>query len=141
MLFRSKLEKATALWQALGCLVTPMSADAHDAAFAAVSHLPHMLAFAIINGIASQKDSCSDFLSLAGPGFRDFSRIAASNPQIWRDVLIANREELLAQLHHFRHALSKLEHAITNSQGDELERLINQASHLRASWRINAPTK
>ncbi|MGP1517763.1 MAG: prephenate dehydrogenase [Ottowia sp.] len=137
----AKLEKATALWQALGCLVTPMSADAHDAAFAAVSHLPHMLAFAIINGIASQKDSCSDFLSLAGPGFRDFSRIAASNPQIWRDVLIANREELLAQLHHFRHALSKLEHAITNSQGDELERLINQASHLRASWRINAPTK
>ena len=118
-----------------------MSADAHDAAFAAVSHLPHMLAFAMMNGIASQQEQAAVFLSLAGPGFRDFSRIAASDPQVWRDVLIANREELIAQLHHFQHALAKLEHAVTNSQADDLERLINQASHMRASWRMNSLAK
>ena len=76
-----------------------MSAEAHDAAFAAVSHLPHMLAFAMMNGIASQQEQAAVFLSLASPGFHDFSRIAASDPQVWRDVLIANREELIAQLH------------------------------------------
>ena len=118
-----------------------MSAEAHDAAFAAVSHLPHMLAFAMMNGIASQQEQAAVFLSLAGPGFRDFSRIAASDPQVWRDVLIANREELIAQLHHFQHALAKLEHAVTNSQADDLERLINQASHMRASWRMNSLAK
>lgn len=137
----AKLEKATEMWQALGCSVSQMSAEAHDAAFAAVSHLPHMLAFAMMNGITSQQEQAAVFLSLAGPGFRDFSRIAASDPQVWRDVLIANREELIAQLHHFQHALAKLEHAVTNSQADDLERLINQASHMRASWRMNSLAK
>ena len=136
-----KLELAEQMWQALGCKVMQMSAEAHDAAFAAVSHLPHMLAFAMMNGIASQQEQTELFLSLAGPGFRDFSRIAASDPQVWRDVLIANREELIAQLHHFQHALARLEHAVTNSQADDLERLINQASHMRARWPINSLAK
>ena len=73
-----------------------MAPEAHDAAFAAVSHLPHLIAFALINGIAAQP-SGEDFLALAGPGFRDFTRIAASEPKMWRDILLANRHELLEQ--------------------------------------------
>ncbi|HEY1229177.1 MAG TPA: prephenate dehydrogenase/arogenate dehydrogenase family protein, partial [Ramlibacter sp.] len=75
----SHLNKAKEVWEALGCHVQQMSPEAHDAAFAAVSHLPHLIAFALVNGIAAQPHG-QDFLSLAGPGLRDFTRIAASDP-------------------------------------------------------------
>ena len=73
-----QLQKAVAVWTALGCNVLQMSPQAHDAAYAAVSHLPHLLAFALINSVAGQAQGM-DYLSLAGPGFRDFTRIAASD--------------------------------------------------------------
>jgi prephenate dehydrogenase len=130
----AKVEQAAALWRALGCEVSQMSPESHDAAFAAVSHMPHLIAFALMNGIMGQPEG-QEFLSLAGPGFRDFSRIAASDPQLWRDVLIANREELSRQTQHFRRALDEMEHLIAQGQADELERLINRASHARANWR------
>ncbi len=133
----AKLDQAKAVWQALGSEVVSMSPESHDAAFAAVSHLPHLIAFALMNGILAQPEG-QDFLSLAGPGFRDFSRIAASDPQMWRDVLIANREELARQTAHFQQALAELEQLIANGQTDELERLINRASHARAHWRLSA---
>ena len=75
-----------------------MTPENHDAAFAAVSHLPHLLAFAYFSAVANQPAG-RDFLSLAGPGFRDFTRIAASDPTVWRDILMANREEVLKQSH------------------------------------------
>ena len=78
-----------------------------------------------------------EYLSLAGPGFRDFSRIAASDPQMWRDVLIANREELARQTGLFQQALDDLQRLIANGQADDLERLINRASHARANWRVS----
>ncbi|MDP1684687.1 prephenate dehydrogenase/arogenate dehydrogenase family protein, partial [Hydrogenophaga sp.] len=87
----AQLEKAHKVWTALGCHVKQMSPEAHDAAYAAVSHLPHLVAFALMNGIHSQPQA-DDFLSLAGPGFRDFTRIAASDPVVWRDILMSNRE-------------------------------------------------
>lgn len=136
----AKIDQAMSVWRALGCDVVTMSPEAHDAAFAAVSHLPHMLAFALMNSILAQPDG-SAYLSLAGPGFRDFSRIAASDPQMWRDVLIANREELGAQVQHFQHALAELQQAIANGQTDALERLINRASHARANWRASAGSR
>ncbi|RYY84861.1 MAG: prephenate dehydrogenase/arogenate dehydrogenase family protein, partial [Comamonadaceae bacterium] len=85
---RSNLQRASRTWTALGGDVIQMTPEAHDGAFAAVSHLPHLLAFAFINGIAGQADG-KRFLALAGPGFRDFSRIAASDPAVWRDILLA----------------------------------------------------
>ena len=88
-----------------------------------------------MNSIAAQPDGAT-FMSLAGPGFRDFSRIAASDPQVWRDVLIANREEVGAQIEHFQQALTALRQLIDSGQSDELERLINRASHARAHWRL-----
>lgn len=133
----AQLEKATQLWTALGCNVKQMAPEAHDAAYAAVSHLPHMVSFALMNAIQGQTDG-ADFLSLAGPGFRDFTRIAASDPAMWRDVLMSNREELLAQSRHFQRALHALETAINASNPDALEALIEQASSARARWRMTA---
>ncbi len=134
--FTVQLQKAADVWTALGCHVLQMSPQAHDAAYAAVSHLPHLIAFALMNGITGQ-DHGKDYLSLAGPGFRDFTRIAASDPQVWRDILIANREELLAQSKIFQQTLQSLEQLISSSRGDVLEVLLAQASETRANWRIS----
>ncbi|MDP2015760.1 prephenate dehydrogenase/arogenate dehydrogenase family protein [Hydrogenophaga sp.] len=133
----AQLDKAHKVWTALGCHVKQMSPEAHDAAYAAVSHLPHLVAFALMNGIQSQQQA-ADFLSLAGPGFRDFTRIAASDPAVWRDILMSNREELLAQSRFFQRALHALETAINADNPDALETLIDQASSARAHWRMTA---
>ncbi|CAN5127221.1 prephenate dehydrogenase/arogenate dehydrogenase family protein [soil metagenome] len=135
--FTVQLQKATAVWTTLGCHVVKMSPQAHDAAYAAVSHLPHLLAFAMINGIKSQAHG-KDYMALAGPGFRDFTRIAASDPQMWRDILMANREELLAQSKIFQQSLQSLEQLISSGNGDALESQIGQASETRANWRISS---
>jgi prephenate dehydrogenase len=132
-----QLNKAQAVWTALGCHVKQMSPEAHDAAYAAVSHLPHLIAFALMNAVKGQSQG-EEFLSLAGPGFRDFTRIAASEPSVWRDILMSNREELLAQSKHFQRALHTLEVAITTGNPDALEALIHQASNTRAHWRMTA---
>ena len=131
----AQLNKATEVWTALGSHVVKMSPESHDAAFAAVSHLPHLMAFALMSAISSQERG-SDFLSLAGPGFRDFTRIAASDPQIWRDILLANREELLAQSKLFQRTLQAMELMIESGNGDALEGMIELASDARAKWRM-----
>ncbi|MEO7547212.1 MAG: prephenate dehydrogenase/arogenate dehydrogenase family protein [Ramlibacter sp.] len=136
----AQLNKATELWEALGCSVLKMSPDAHDSAFASVSHLPHLVAFALINGIAGQAQG-KDYLALAGPGFRDFTRIAASDPKMWRDVLLANRNELLAQTKVFRDTLIAMEAIIERGDGEALEALIAQASQTRAHWRMGSGKK
>ncbi len=133
--FTVQLQKAVDVWTALGCNVIQMSPQSHDAAYAAVSHLPHLIAFALMNGIVGQSRG-KEYLSLAGPGFQDFSRIAASDPKMWRDVLIANREELLDQSKIFQQTLQSLEKLIASGDGDALENLIEQASETRANWRI-----
>ena len=131
----SQLQKAIDVWSALGCEVSTMTPEQHDAAFAAVSHLPHLLAFAVMNAIASQPEG-KDFLSLAGPGFRDFTRIAASDPKIWRDILLSNREELLRQSKILQRNLQALELMIETGNAEALEDLIAQASLARAQWGI-----
>lgn len=133
----AQLNKAVALWTAMGCSVRQMSPDAHDAAFAAVSHLPHLLAFALISSISSQ-DQGQDFLSLAGPGFRDFTRIAASDPKIWRDIMMTNRHELLAQADLFKRTLTTLESMIASGNADALEGVLKLASQARTRWHMTA---
>ena len=123
--------RATQLWTAIGAHVVHMTPHAHDAAFAAVSHLPHLIAFALMNGIANQPDGES-YLSMAGPGFRDFSRIAASDPLIWRDILLSNREELLAQSQLFQQQLAAIEKMIGEGNADALAQQIEQASSARS---------
>ncbi len=131
------VQLATDIWSAVGCQVLKMTPENHDAAFAAVSHLPHMLAFAYFNGMLTQPAG-REFLSLAGPGFRDFTRIAASDPTVWRDILISNREELLKQSQRFRRALDTFEHALKSGNIDALEDLIRQASTARAGWQMSS---
>ena len=93
-----------------------------------------------MNGITGQQNG-KDFLSLAGPGFRDFTRIAASDPKMWRDVLLANRQELLDQSQAFQRALQAMEHMITNNNGEALEESIASASRARAGWRMGPGKK
>ncbi|HEY0818986.1 MAG TPA: prephenate dehydrogenase/arogenate dehydrogenase family protein [Rhizobacter sp.] len=131
------VQKATDVWSAIGAQVLRMTPENHDAAFAAVSHLPHMLAFAFFNSVAKQPAG-RDFLSLAGPGFRDFTRIAASDPEVWRDILMSNREEILKQSMRFRHTLDALEHVIKTSNVEALEDLIRSASDARANWQMGS---
>lgn len=133
----AQLDKAQKVWSALGCHVKMMSPEAHDAAYAAVSHLPHVLAYSLMNAIKAQPQA-DDFLGLAGPGFRDFTRIAASDPAIWRDILLTNREELLAQTRHFQRALQAFEAAVQSGDPVALETLIENASQARATWRMTA---
>ncbi len=131
--YTTHISRADDLWRALGAEVLQMSPESHDAAFAAVSHLPHLIAFAYVNAVASQTDG-SDYLALAGPGFRDFSRIAASDPKVWRDILLSNREELLTQTRMFQRALATFEQLIDQGNGDALEGLIDLASNTRGGW-------
>ncbi len=131
-----QLKRAEELWHLLGCEVITMSPEAHDSAYAAVSHLPHLLAFAYMNAISSQPNG-ADFLKLAGPGFRDFTRIAASDPEMWRDVMLANRHELVAQYKNMRRALDSLMTMIDSENADALEAALLQASHTRSQWRMS----
>ncbi len=130
------LKQATAVWQALGCKVRQMTAADHDAAFAAVSHLPHLLAFAFMQSIASQQQSAA-FLDLAGPGFRDFTRLAAGDPTVGRAIFLANATEVLAQSQNFRSSLEALERAVLEGDSAAIETLISQASQLRSQWTLN----
>jgi prephenate dehydrogenase len=132
------VQKATDVWSAIGTQVLKMTPENHDAAFAAVSHLPHLLAFAYYSAVVNQPQG-KDYLSLAGPGFRDFTRIAASSPEMWRDILSANREEVLKQSQRFRHALDALEHVMREGNADALEDLIRGPAEGRAAWQMGAP--
>lgn len=129
------LRRAQEVWEALGCPVQQMAPESHDAAFAAVSHLPHLMAFALMHGITSQPRG-DDFLGLAGPGFRDFTRIAASDPKVWRDILLANRHELLEQARIYGDAMAHVLKLVEDGRADELETLIAGASQSRAQWRM-----
>jgi len=130
---RVQLQQAVDVWAALGCRVVKMTPETHDAAFAAVSHLPHLIAFALMNAISGQPLG-KDFLSLAGPGFRDFTRIAAADPVMWRDIMVSNREELLEQSRIFQRNLQALEVMISSGNGDALLEQFENASLTRANW-------
>jgi prephenate dehydrogenase len=132
-----RLQAAHEVWTAIGSHVSTMTPEAHDATFAAVSHLPHMLAFAAVNALMAQPQGAA-FLDMAGPGFRDFSRIAASDPAVWRDILSANHAEVLSQVAHFRTALDRFENALKQGDNAALEHLIQQASDIRSAWTLQA---
>jgi prephenate dehydrogenase len=135
-----QLQKAQALWEGLGCHVQQMSPESHDAAFAAVSHLPHLLAFALVHAIANQPQG-KEILSLGGPGFKDFTRIAASDPKMWRDVLLSNRHELVEQAKMFQRSLHNMLQLAEDGNGEKLEEMIAQASETRSHWRMGQKAK
>ena len=129
---------ASEVWVGLGSEVLCMSAQEHDQALAGISHLPHFIAFAAVNALNSQAHR-DTFWRLAGPGFRDFSRIAASSPAVWRDIFVSNPDELLVQLKAFQNALQDLELALKNKDASaDLKDLIEAASLARKTWSHSA---
>ena len=124
------LETVETLWQAVGARTYRMSAATHDAIFAAVSHMPHMLAYAYVHQIAEHPDG-QTYLDFAASGFRDFTRIAASDPTMWRDVFLNNREAVLEVLGRFSEDLAALQRAIRWGEGDTLYDLFDRARRMR----------
>ncbi|HLD09522.1 MAG TPA: prephenate dehydrogenase/arogenate dehydrogenase family protein, partial [Methylophilaceae bacterium] len=124
------LEAVRKLWESAGAHVCTMSASSHDGIFAAVSHLPHLLAFALVDEIASRPNAAQLFDFAAG-GFRDFTRIAGSSPEMWRDISLANRESLLSEISAYQDELVKLKSLLENHDGAGLQALFERASHAR----------
>ncbi|MGE5336817.1 MAG: prephenate dehydrogenase [Gemmatimonadota bacterium] len=118
------------LWTAAGAKVSRMDADEHDRIFAAVSHLPHLLAFALVARIASEADG-EHKLEFAGAGFRDFTRIAASSPEMWRDISVANRAALGEELRGYRALLDEMQRAVDAGDAAAIERVFDLASRTR----------
>lgn len=121
-------------WETCGANVVELTAAQHDAVFAAVSHLPHLLSFALVHDIA-QRDERDLLLSFAASGFRDFTRIAASSPEMWRDICLANREALLTELERYQRELATLHAALAAADAPQLEAVFSQARAVRGNWR------
>ena len=124
------LDAIERLWRSAGARLERLAPDVHDRIFAAVSHLPHVLAFVLVEMIARSPDADAKFAH-AGAGFRDFTRIAASSPQMWRDVCLANRVALASELNAYSESLAKLQQAIVGADGAALERVFQAASDAR----------
>lgn len=129
------IERAQQVWSATGAVVSTLDAATHDRLFAHISHLPHLLAFAYLNALADLPE-CEQALAYAGPGFRDFSRIGASEPQVWRDILMANRDEVLLGLDAVRQTLNAWESALRSGNAMAMQEAIDAARQLRAPWAL-----
>jgi prephenate dehydrogenase len=127
------VDRAEALWRACGARVARMSAGEHDKVFAAVSHLPHVLAYALVAMIAERADAERLFGFAAG-GFRDFTRIASSSPEMWRDIALANRDALLAEIDRYGDALATMRDLVAAGDGDALQELFTRSRDARNAW-------
>jgi len=127
----------TQLWQACGAVVSHMPADQHDQVLATTSHLPHILAFTLMNHLNHSSNHPEDLLRFAGSGFRDFTRIASSSPEMWRDICLANREALLKQIDAYQNELKSLQEQLKNNDGKALEKAFSQARGVREKWLKN----
>ncbi len=130
---KDAIQKVRAMWLATGANVSEMTASQHDSIFAAVSHLPHLLAFALVDELAS-RDNAQQLLDFAASGFRDFTRIAGSNPEMWRDISLANRDALLQEIHAYQNALSKLQESLKNQDATSMQSMFERASEARNAW-------
>jgi len=122
-----------AMWETCGARVSILDPAQHDRIFAAVSHLPHVLAFALVAELAARPDA-ADVFAHAASGFRDFTRIAGSSPEMWRDIALANRAALSDALRDYRTMLDRMAQAIERGDGVALEELFAQASDARRRW-------
>jgi prephenate dehydrogenase len=120
-------------WEWCGALIHELSPAEHDRIFAAVSHLPHLLSFALVHDLAVRENS-DLFFTFAASGFRDFTRIAASHPEMWRDISLANREALLEELDRYRAQLDEVRAALAAGDGSRLEEIFDTARTARRAW-------
>jgi prephenate dehydrogenase len=127
------IEVVRGAWEAIGAKLVNASAEEHDRIFAAVSHLPHLLSFALVSEIAA-RENAAELLGFAAGGFRDFTRIAASSPEMWRDIALQNREALLAEIDRYGAQLAVFRELIEKGEGPGLERLMTEARSARHAW-------
>ncbi|MFM0360503.1 prephenate dehydrogenase [Paraburkholderia sediminicola] len=127
------VERVAAMWRATGACVREMTPEQHDRVLASVSHLPHVLSFALVEQILNSPDAALKF-SFAAGGFRDFTRIAASSPEMWRDVCVANRAALLDELDAYTAVLARLRAAIEAGDGAALEAVFARSRVARSEW-------
>lgn len=120
-------------WEACGAIVSELTPEQHDEVFAAVSHLPHLLAFTLVHDLA-QRDNRDQLLSFAASGFRDFTRIAASSPEMWRDISLANRDALLREIEQYAAELYKMHQALQQRDAGKLEDMFSLAQKVRSNW-------
>lgn len=125
--------RVRALWEAAGAQVSQLTAEAHDRVFAAVSHLPHLLAFALVDAFAARPDADLLFGFAAG-GFRDFTRIAGSHPEMWRDISLANRHALMQEIDAYMAQLLRIRVLLAAADGVGLEALFDSARTAREAW-------
>ena len=125
--------KVADAWSACGAQVTRMDPEEHDAVLGAVSHLPHLLAYALVHEFCAREDAPQLF-ALAGGGFRDFTRIASSHPEMWRDICLANRDRLLVELDRYGDKLRAVRELLEAGDGAGLEKLFAEARAARERW-------
>lgn len=137
---KQSLNKVSKLWRSVGARVSLMDAEEHDRILAATSHLPHVLAFALVDALAKQSRS-KDIFAYAAGGFRDFTRIAGSDPHMWHDIVVANRSAILAALDHFEISLSELRAAVDQQDSKTLISTFTNAKKARDRFgRLHSPT-
>jgi prephenate dehydrogenase len=129
----SAAERTEALWLSCGARVHRMSPGHHDRVFAAVSHLPHVLAYALVHMISIRPDA-EELFGFAAGGFRDFTRIAASSPEMWRDIALANREALLADIDAYAAQLARVAELVRAGDAAGLEAMLAAARNARQAW-------
>src|SRR5882724_6590289 len=127
------LARARAAWEACGARVFELQPREHDAVLATVSHLPHVLAYALVDQVARQKNA-KELFSYAAGGFRDFTRIASSHPEMWRDICLANRKALLAELHRYEGELERVRRMLERGDAKALDALFSGARDARDRW-------
>ncbi len=127
------LATVRALWQATGAQVETLDATQHDRIFAAVSHLPHLAAYALVDDLAQRADG-DTFFRFAASGFRDFTRIAGSSPEMWRDIALANREAILVELDAYLASLQALRSAVSANDAADLLAIFSRARAAREHW-------
>ncbi len=132
------VDRVRRAWEMCGAMVSQMTPAEHDEVFAVVSHLPHLLSFALVHDIA-QRANREVLLSFAASGFRDFTRIAASSPEMWRDISMANREMLLKELQVYIEELKLMSKALAEGDAAQLESIFRAAQELRAGWTLQQP--
>ncbi|MGH7055633.1 MAG: prephenate/arogenate dehydrogenase family protein [Stellaceae bacterium] len=128
------LARVAQMWEGAGMRLTTMSASHHDRVLAVTSHLPHLIAYTIVGTATDLEDSLkSEIIKFSASGFRDFTRIAASDPIMWRDIFLNNREAVLEVLQRFSEDLTALQRAIRWGEGDKLEELFTRTRAIRRS--------
>ncbi|MBW8056442.1 MAG: prephenate dehydrogenase/arogenate dehydrogenase family protein [candidate division NC10 bacterium] len=129
------LKRVIRLWEAMGSQVVLMDPFRHDQVFALVSHLPHLVAYALIGTILNAADGGEEILKFSAGGLRDFTRIAASHPLMWRDILIRNRGEVLGSIARFREVLGQIEEMIRTEDAGRLIQEFQRAKEVREELR------